>query len=112
MEKMIGQEELSNRFNYAIKQADLEHLTQTRLAELLDSSQALIQRLKAGSGGLSITMAMRVAELTGVTFEWMLTGREPMVVTLISDGALTKGVRKKDIVHLEALAESLRSVND
>jgi len=53
-------------------------LTQAQLAIGVGTTAASVSRITAGKQGLTVEIATRVAEVTGVRVSWLLTGELPM----------------------------------
>jgi transcriptional regulator with XRE-family HTH domain len=65
----------SSRLSELLRRAGL---TQAQLATEIGTTAASISRITAGKQGLTVEMATKVAEVTGVRVSWLLTGELPI----------------------------------
>jgi transcriptional regulator with XRE-family HTH domain len=65
------------RFKRALSTSDGANLSQTDIAKFLNVSSQQINNYMAGRRMPSIAAAERICQLTGVSFEWLMTGKSP-----------------------------------
>lgn len=102
--------EFADRFNQAVALSGVE-TTQKALGKLLGVSEVMIWSYRNGEKLPRMTMALNMAEVFGVSIDWLLQGRgQPIYYAIEEDSPNynTKPLRKstQDIVDfVEALSE-------
>ena len=69
--------EFSKRLKHALAQSDAAEWSQTEVSKHLGLTSQQVNNYLTGRRMPSIAIARDICELTGVSFEWLLTGERP-----------------------------------
>ena len=73
--------------------------TLSEFSEKLGTKAANILNIENGRSGLSVELAFKIAEVCGVSLEWLLRGEEkPVIVQKLAEGYIT--IRKDEILDI------------
>ncbi len=85
-------------------------MTQTFVAEILDVSKAQISYIENDKSGFSLEKAMQIAELFGVSLDWLLTGQEKKpLIQEPNEDFIT--IEEAELRELHDRLNSLKSTN-
>lgn len=68
----------TERFQLALKKVNLETRSLTDLGVMLGVSRAFVSRMRSGKTKCGSDLGVSIAGLTGVTYEWLMTGQGEM----------------------------------